>query len=138
MDSSSWHRAWDGMLATPGSYGDNSRYFMIFNYAKRVSTIESPLLRVRPATLSDPEYLSPIIWPSLDDIAQGTALTIWFRASSDDIGSGLTEGDWTLPENIGSLNGGQRPYSQFRATFEANLSTGDVPAIDTIIIPYKK
>ena len=137
-DTWSWNRAWDGMLASPGSYGDNSRYFMIFNYAKRVSTIESPLLRVRPTTLMSPEYLPPIVWPALDDIPQGTALSIWFRASTDAAGSGLTENDWVTPVNINFLNGSQRPYSQFRATFEANLSTGDVPAIDTIIIPYMK
>jgi len=136
-DTRSWNRAWDSMLASPGNYGDNSRYFMIFEYAKRVSTIESPLLRVKPGTLMTPEYLSPIIDPPLTEVPQGTNLTVWFRASKDKDGT-VNVTDWALPEDIGNLNGGQRPFVQFRATFEANLQTGDIPIIDTLVIPYKK
>jgi len=135
-DTWSWNWAWAGMLASPGDYGDNSRYFMIFDYAKRISTIESPLIRVRPSTLNTPEYLPPIILPAMSDIPAGTSLNIWFRASTDDVGTSVT--DWVTPENISSLNGSARPYIQFKATFEANLDSGDVPAIDTIIIPYKR
>ena len=133
----SWNRAWYSMLGSPGTYGDNSRYIMIFEYAKRVSTIESPLIRVKPGTLMTPEYLSPIVEPPLTEVPQGTNLTIWFRASKDKDGT-VNVTDWVFPENIGGLNGGQRPFVQFRAPFEANLQTGDIPVIDTLVIPYKK
>jgi len=135
-DTWSWNWAWTGMQPAPADYGDNSRYFMIFNYAKRISTIESPLIRVRPTTLDTPEYLAPIIAPDITEVPVGTNLDIWFRASSDDVGTIVT--DWVRAEEIDSLNGSAMPYIQFKATFEANLDSGDVPVIDTLIIPYKR
>jgi len=135
-DARSWNRAWDNMLLTPSLYGDNSRYFMIFNYAKRVSTISSPWIRVKPSNVVDPEYLPPVIKPPLDDVEPGTNVTVWFRASSTD--SELNATDWVLPEEIGQLNGQSLPFIQFKVTFEGNTTTGEVPVIDEIIIPYNK
>ena len=33
------------MLAAPSLFGDNSRYYMMWKYRKRVSVIESPTIR---------------------------------------------------------------------------------------------
>lgn len=135
-DDKSWNKAWDDMLPGTGLWGDNSRYFIIFNYAKRLSTIESPLLRVKPLNLDDPTYLSPIIDPPLDDQVPGTNLTIWFRSAVDANGTNPTA--WVLPEDIHLLNDGQRPYVQFKAMFEGNIETSELPAIDTLLIPYRR
>jgi len=136
-DNFSWLHAWDGVLLAPAGYGDNCRYFAIFNYAKRVSTIVSPFLRVRPTSFKKPIYLSPVIEPPLSEIPTGTTLTVEFRSSVDD--DGLITSGWVTPENIDLLNdGSERPFIQFRAVFEANLDTGEVPSLDTIVIPYKE
>ena len=136
-DPRSWHRAWPTMLSSPGNYGDNSRYFMIFNYAKRVSTVESPLIRVQPSSLMRPKYLAPIIDPPLSDIPLGTKLHLWFRASQDEDGFYKVT-DWFPHDQISNLNGDKRPFVQFKATFEANLETGEIPIIDSIVIPYRE
>ena len=135
-DTWSWIHAWDGGLPGPASYGDNARYFMIFNYAKRVSTVESPWLRVLPDGVAMPEYLPPVVTPPLDRVSPGTNLTIWFSAAEDE--NGLNPSEWVLPEEMDLLNFGSRPWIRFRATFEANLVTGEVPALDTVVIPYKR
>jgi len=135
-DVYSWNHAYEGYLPLPGSYGDNSRYFAIFRYAKRVSTVESPFLRVAPEALVNPEYLPPVITPMMNDTAPGANLTLWFRAALDETGLGST--DWVLPEEISTLNGGLRPFIQFRALIEGNLDTGEIPFVDSIVIPYEK
>jgi hypothetical protein len=135
-DTWSWNRAWDGMLAPTGSFGDNARYFMVFDYVKRVSLIESPWLRVRPAGFATPRYLPPVITPSLDEIAPGTGLTVLFRAAADE--TGLDATGWVAPENITDLNTGSAlPFIQFRAVFEADVVTGEVPFLNSIVIPYE-
>ncbi len=133
-DTIAWIHPWDGLLPGDASYGDNSRYFMIFDYGKRVSVIMSPRIRVSPISVTKPEYLSPLIEPSFSEIPPGTNLTIEFRASSD--GVGTFETDWFPPDQISQLNTGIYPFVQFRAVFEANMATGDLPVIDTIVIPF--
>ncbi len=144
----SWNRAWR-TLATGNwglnppqtnsfndcyEYGDNSRYFMIFNYAKRISTVESPWLRVKPTGQPAPSYVAPVIVSVPQEAAPGTKLDIWFRAARDESGGGAT--GWVTPDAIASLNDGTRPFIQFRAVFEGNLQTGEIPMIDTFVIPY--
>lgn len=138
-DERSWNYAWDDMLPGKAEWGDNSRYFMIFNYAKRVSTIESPLLHVKPDSVQNPQYQAPIIEPPLSELPAGTNLTFWFRASADAAGTGLTDEDWVLLDDIETLNQSPTglPYIQFKVTFEANLETSEVPMIDTLLIPFK-
>jgi len=135
-DNNSWIHGWDTMLQWPAEFGDNCRYFALFNYAKRISTIVSPLLRVRPATLDTPIYLSPVVDPPPYAVPAGTSLTMHFRSSRD--AEGTVVSDWVAPEDIDLLNDGQaRPYIQFRAVFEANLDTGEIPLLDTVVIPFR-
>jgi hypothetical protein len=138
-DERSWNYAWDDMLPGKAEWGDNSRYFMIFNYAKRVSTVESPLLHVKPDSVQVPQYQPPIIEPPLSELAAGTNMTLWFRASADADGTGLTDEDWVPLADIETLNQSPTglPYIQFKVTFEANLETSEVPMIDTLLIPFK-
>jgi hypothetical protein len=128
-----------GPLQSPGNYGDNSRYFMIFNYVKRYSLIESPYLGADGVT-NDIKFLTPLILPPLEDIPDGTTLTVRFRTNPNPENPGSGNSPWTYPEGVEGLNGG--PYKdydfiQFMAIFEANVQMGTLPAIDTIVIPYE-
>ena len=115
-------------------YGDNSRYFMIFNYAKRISTVESPWLAVKSIGNPVPSFMAPVVESVPRDAAPGTKLGLWFRAARDENGGGAT--GWVTPDAIADLNDGTRPFIQFRAVFEGNLQTGEIPMIDTLVIPY--
>jgi len=144
----SWNRAWRTLptgswgLNPPQTnpfeecyeYGDNSRYFMIFNYAKRLSLIESPWLRVKSIGLPTPAFLAPVIVTVPQELAPGTNLEIWFRAAQDENGAGAT--GWVEPGAVEDLNDGTRPFIQFNVIFEGNLQTSEIPMIDTVVIPY--
>ena len=130
--------AW-GPLASPGSWGDNSRYFMIFHYVKRYSLVEAPYLTAEDVN-QDIAFLQPVIVPPLTDIPVGTALTVEFEANPNPSNPGSPTSPWTLQEDVEGLNSG--PYAnydfiRFHAIFEANVQAGVVPALDTLAIPYK-
>lgn len=127
-----------GPLAGPGTYGDNSRYLMIFDYVKRRSIIESPFLGKKIENYNV-VMLDPIIDPPLEDIPDGTVLDLTFRVASDPIAeSSYTP--WQYPETAKEFFGKTinlaKPYIQFKAEFEANVEEGVLPSIDTIAIPY--
>ena len=128
-----------GPLAPPGVYGDNSRCFMIFDYVKRLSLIESPCLGAEGAT-GDVVFYNPIILPPLSMIPAGTALSMNFRTNPNPENPGSPTSPWTPPGEVEGLNTG--PYGgydfiQFQAIFEANVKAGISPAIDTLAIPYR-
>ena len=130
--------AW-GPLAGPGSYGDNSRYFMIFNFVKRYSLIEAPYLTAEDVT-KDLKFLTPLILPPVADIPEGTTLTIDFATNPNPANPGSPVSPWVPAGAVEGLNTG--PYKdydfiRFRSIFEANVEAGIVPAIDTIVIPYE-
>ncbi|HNB60895.1 MAG TPA: hypothetical protein PK308_11295, partial [Phycisphaerales bacterium] len=52
------------------NYGDNSRYYMVFNYVKKESTIRSPFVRVQPdlGGTQVVTWLAPIFHPSLAEL----------------------------------------------------------------------
>jgi len=129
--------AW-GPLNAPGSYGDNSRYFMIFDYVKRKSTIESPLLKGEVGVNQDVVFMTPVVEPPLFDIPAGSILVMDFRNSMDSTGTQTS--DWVPIENVEiDLNSGANAgydYFQFRAYFEANEASATVPTIDTVVVPY--
>jgi hypothetical protein len=133
-----WPEAW-GPLAFPGNYGDNSRYFMIFDYVKRYSLIESPYLGaegVEKGVL----FFTPLILPPLDAIPEGTALGVMFQVNPNPENPGSPTSPWTPQGGVEALNTGtygDYDFIRFRAVFEANVKAGVVPAIDTLAIPYE-
>jgi hypothetical protein len=130
--------AW-GPLPSPGNYGDNSRYFMIFNYVKRVSRIESFFLGPDPGSGKEVDFLTPLIDPRFGHVPEGTGLHVAFQAAQD---PGVPSGPlspWVEPEDVERLNTGAfaaYDYLRFRAIFEADVVKGIVPAIEKVVIPY--
>jgi hypothetical protein len=55
--------AW-GPLPSPGGYGDNCRYFMVFDFVKRTSTIDSFCLGGIPPGGTSMDFLSPLFTSS--------------------------------------------------------------------------
>lgn len=130
--------AW-GPLQSPGSYGDNSRYFLIFEYVKRISTVVAPYLNAEDVT-QDIQFFQPVIVPPLTDIPAGTTLTVEFQVNPNPSNPGSPVSPWTVQEQVEGLNDGpyaNYDYIRFKAVFEANVAAGVVPAIDTLTIPYK-
>ncbi|MFH2002484.1 MAG: hypothetical protein ABIK28_22615 [Planctomycetota bacterium] len=128
-----------GPLASPGNYGDNSRYLMIFNYVKRKSIVESPFLGKVVDANHFVYILDPIIEPSLEEIPDGTELDVQFRTAPNPE-SVASYSPWKYPEEVKAFFNvppfDSHSYIRFKAIFEANVDEGVLPAIDTIAIPY--
>jgi hypothetical protein len=128
-------------LLAPSLYGDNSRYFMMWKYRKRVSQIESPTIQVDATTVA---YGLPFIDPPLADTDPNAGLRVEFRASTQIdfsvpvLDSGYV--DQSDPDIVDKLTGvdGNRVFVKFRATFGVAPGQEQPPSIDTVIIPYKK
>lgn len=125
-----------GQAAPPGgnNFGDGIRYYMVFNYVKRESYIRSPLVRVQPVQETSPDWLEPILTPSLSELPVGTGLTIRFRAATE----GQLFTPFVDPSQISTLNDADRPFIQFEMTSIGNTSSQLVPVFDEIVIPYRK
>ncbi len=119
------------------NFGDNSRYFMVFNYVKRESLVRSPFVRVQPTSVVDPTYLEPIFTPPLSQLPVGTKFDVKFRASTNGQGT-FDATNYVTPDQIAVLNGAGRPFLQFEAVVDGNTSTQIVPAFDEIVIPFRK
>ena len=125
------------------NFGDNSRYFMVFNYVKRESQIDSPYVRAQPLTVTNPQYAAPVFDPPLDELPVGTTFDILFRASTNGVGS---PGDTTTslpPESMVSFNNPinqvpNTPFIQFTVTTTGDTSTQLAPAIEEVSIPFRK
>lgn len=127
----------NGTPSGSANFGDNSRYYMVFNYVKRESLVRSPFVRVQPLTVTDPVYLDPIFAPPLSQIPAGTTFDVKFRASTNGLGS-FDATSYVTPDQIATLNGGGRPFLQFEARVEGNTSSQLVPVFDEIIVPFRK
>ena len=123
------------------NFGDNSRYFMIFNYAKRESRVRSPFIEVGPGIGTNPRFLDPIFDPPLDAIPGGTKLTVKFRASASGSPAGIDATAWVSPEQLSAPGSavnaafGTR-FLQFEADFEGNTSTSLTPILDSLVVPF--
>ena len=123
------------------NFGDNSRYFMVFNYVKRESFLRSPFIRVQPASVNNPTFLPPVFDPPLDTIPNGTVFDITFRASPSGGLEGLDATGFVTPTEMASPNNAlnqtpNTPYLQFVADVEANTSTQLTPIFDDVIVPF--
>lgn len=123
------------------NYGDNSRYYMVFDYVKKTSFVRSPWIRAQPGTVTALTWLPPIFDPPLTSAPVGTEFDIRFRASTD--GDGGLATNLLTPEDLVDENnefntGTARPFVQFEVSIQANVSSQLVPVIDTLVIPYRK
>ncbi|MCC7173212.1 MAG: hypothetical protein IT459_22375, partial [Planctomycetes bacterium] len=123
------------------NYGDNSRYYMLFDYVKKTSYVRSPWVRAQPNAVNASTWLAPVFDPPLSNLPEGTTFDVRFRASVDgDDGSAtnfVTPG--TMSDENNELNQGlPRPFIQFEVTIEGNVSSQLVPVIDTLVIPFRK
>jgi hypothetical protein len=127
----------------PGKYGDNSRYFMMWKYRKRVSIIESPTIEADSFT-GLVEYQIPIIDPPLSQVDPNAGLIIQIRAGTDlDFSVPVLESGYvnvTDPDFVQKVSGDNldRTFVKFRASFAVAPTQSQPPFIDTIVIPYRE
>jgi hypothetical protein len=113
------------------NFGDNSRYFAVFDYVKVRSRILSSFIGVNGT--SAPDYGEPIFEPPLDQLPSGTDVKVEFQGG--DGPSGLNTSPWT--ENINDLDF-QWSFVRFRLTLISNDTTLLNPSFDSIVIPYRR
>ncbi len=80
------------------------------------------------ALVPAPDYQPPVLTQWLPP---GTKLTVKYRGALDAAGTGATP--WNVSVDIAD----GFPMLQFRALFEADLASDNVPALDAIVIPYR-
>lgn len=119
--------------AVANNFGDSVRYYLAFDYLKRESVIRSPLVRVQPLSVTAPVWLEPIVTPPLSELPAGTSVTLRLRAAT--AAESLTP--FVAPDQIGSLNGGARPFIQFEIQTTANVAAQLVPVFEEIVIPFR-
>jgi hypothetical protein len=131
-----------GMTAPPGSFGDNSRYYTLFKYRKRVSLVESPTVALETG-VGGLRFLRPQIDPPLIEVDPAASLRVEFRAGTqiDFSLAALESGyvdvtDPTFAEALTGLSENRR-YVKFRASFGVAKGQTRPPTIETIVIPYE-
>lgn len=123
--------------ATNG-YGDNSRYFMIFHYVKRISSVYSPFLKGEIGIGTTLDFLTPVVTPPVTNIPPGTSLDVTFQVSTNPENPSAHSA-WKEIQGVEEFNSGaaaDNDYIRFLAVFQANVNAGTLPAIDTLVIPY--
>lgn len=125
----------------PSDFGDNARYYMLWKYRKRVSVVESPTIRVDDA-IGQVEYLSPILDPPLSSVPPAANLLVELRASAvlDFSVPALDSGYIEAEDVFGTLSGltQEQVFVKFRTTFGLAPNASAPPALDAIVIPYRK
>ncbi|MCB9897241.1 MAG: hypothetical protein H6825_04475 [Planctomycetes bacterium] len=132
-----------GYTGPPANFGDNSRYYMLWKYKKRVSLVQSPTIEVDTPS-GEVRYLRPIIDPPLSTTSSGANLKVEVKAgtlldfSVPQLDSGYVDVLSPSFEDDVTGVGGDRIYVKFRASFAVAAGSTQPPTIDTIIIPYVK
>jgi hypothetical protein len=130
-------------VCNPATYGDNSRYYMMWKYRKRVSTIESPTVQASSGQFGL-LYRHPVIDPPLSAVSPEAGLRVEFRSSTQlDFATPQLESGYLLPTDpsfSAGLSGSNfdRVFVKFKATFAVASGLLQPPSIDTIVIPFQK
>ena len=130
-------------VCLPAEYGDNSRYYMMWKYRKRVSIIESPTVQAQSGQLGL-VYRHPIIDPPLSAVSPEAGLRVEFRSSTQlDFATPQLESGYLLPTDpsfAAGLSGSNfdHVFVKFKATFAVANGLLQPPSIDTIVIPYER
>jgi len=113
------------------AFGDNSRYFAVFDFVKTTSRIRSPFDPIYPDTATAADYFSAITIPTIAAQPPGTQTILEFQGANNFKGAKATE--YSTDPSI--ANG--RKHFGFRATFIGNTTTLLSPIFDLVAIPYK-
>lgn len=104
---------------------DNAIHDMVFEFARIESTARSPFRAAGPGA---PNYLPAIVAAS----TPGTSsIVILYRGADDSFGTNAT----AFSPNIDVADG--KPFLQYSIKFTADVVTGAVPSIDTLVIPVQ-
>lgn len=104
---------------------DNAIHDMVFEFARIESTARSPFRAAGPGA---PNYLPAIVAAS----TPGTSsIVILYRGADDSFGTNAT----AFSPNIDVADG--KPFLQYSIKFTADVVTGAVPSIDTMVIPVQ-
>lgn len=104
---------------------DNAIHDMVFEFARIEATARSPFRAVGPLA---PNYLPAIVAAS----TPGTSsIVITYRGADDALGTNATP----FSPNIDIADG--KPFLQYSITLLADVATGAVPSIDTLVIPVQ-
>jgi hypothetical protein len=132
-----------GYTCNPNAYGDNSRYYMMWKYRKRLSIIESPTIQVdSPSGLV--QYFRPQMDPPLSTVDASAGMKLEFRAGVQlNFAVPVLESGYVSPEaadfvEVLSGQNQDRVYVKFKATFATGSSQTQPPSIDTVVIPFRK
>jgi hypothetical protein len=131
------------MTGAPARFGDNSRYYMMWKYRKRVSIIESPTIEAEVGG-GGLRYMRPIVDPPLADVDPAASLLLELKAgtlldfSVPQVDSGYV--DVLAPSFQDDVTGAaeDRVFVKFRASFGVAEGQSQPPTIETIVIPYEK
>lgn len=132
-----------GFAPRPDLYGDNSRYFMMWKYRKRVSRIESPTLPGVPGP-AGLRWLRPVVDPPPAAVTPGANRRVELRAGGTlDFSNATLDTGWVdgLADDFGERieQAGSFPtWVKFRASFGVGPGQLQPPSIETIALPYEK
>ncbi len=110
--------------ATMGT-GDNLLMRLQFEFADVTTEALSPFFS---ANVSNPDWDPALVAATLP---AGTGYEVEFRGATSNSGSNATA--WSSSPNVAD----GLPHLQFRITFRSNAQTGEVPLIDTLVVPYR-
>lgn len=130
------------MTAPPARFGDNSRYYTLFKYRKRVSLVESPTVALETGA-GGLRFLRPQIDPPLSELDPEASLRVEFLTGPQidfplpALDSGYV--DVTDPGCAEALTGlsENRRFVKFRASFGVAKGQTRPPTLETIVIPYE-
>ena len=104
--------------------GDNSLYDYQLEFVRVATTATSPWRSAGP--VFRPDYQTPVV-ASVEPA--GTSIAIEFRGAGDAVASGASP--WSSSIDIAD----GKAFVQFRVTFVGDPASGQVPAIDSLVIP---
>lgn len=114
----------DPNAVTSGN-GDNSIYDIEIDMARISATATSPF---RASGLASPDYGTPLV----ATVTPGqSSVALQYRGADDALGSGVTA--WSTSVDIAD----GKPFLQISIDLLADLRTGGVPEIDTLVVPVR-
>jgi hypothetical protein len=124
-DSGTSARPVDPYATTQGR-GENTLHLMQFEFARVKTVATSPFLAAPAGSQRD--FQRPFLAASLPP---GTRIDLEFQGSNDPAGANTTA--WSPVVDIAD----GRPYLRYRVNLHADLMTGAVPSLDTLVIPIQ-
>jgi len=125
-------RIWNTSQSSGSSNGSDTGYTYPWVVSFRTEDSMAQSLWFRTES-QDPVYLDPIVAPT--EQPAGTETMIEYQGAADDGNDNPDPGTYSsFVESPTVLEGSE--YIRFRATFKANLGSGQGPKIEEIVIPY--